>query len=594
MTNKKPKKRRKTSQPGSFIEARALLVIAALGLLFSLVLVRSIQLTVFPTELNSLKKIARGQYTNNIKLAPFRGSILDRRGEPLAISIRRPSLVVNPRVFEPTHWQVSRLAKFLKIKRSRIRKMAEKSASFAWLKRQVDPGDAQKALSLDIEGLYMIKEPTRYYPGDQTLAHLLGFVGIDNQGLTGLEKMFDRDLKGEPIKVTANKDALGNVIYNDATDAKSQKTGHNVHLTIDRAIQEIVEEELSQGVKNAKAKKGYAVVADPHTGKILAVANYPTFNLNRRQTRNKNNQRNAALKDLFEPGSITKPFVLARAIDKKALRATTLLNCENGVYRIGRNKIHDTHKASILSAAQAVVESSNICAFKIAKKLGQEETYKALSAFGVGSDRLSLGINGEAKGRIATPGDWRPIRFATISFGQGFLTSAIEMVSAMSVIANGGLLWRPSIVEKIQSSDNYVIKNSPPQLIERVIKPETAKTMRKILQKVVEDKDGTGENAKSDLYTTAGKTGTAQKVDPGIKGYSSEKFLTSFLGFSPVKDPHLVVLVAIDEPTIKPYYGGTWAAPVFRKIVDRSLKYLNVAPQKTTVAGKQKNLGSIH
>jgi cell division protein FtsI (penicillin-binding protein 3) len=290
--------------------------------------------------------------------------------------------------------------------------------------------------------------------------------------------------------------------------------------------------------------------------------------------------KNHALLDVIEPGSVTKPFLVAAALEHKKTWLQEIHNCEKGHMRIGRRIIHDTHPAEMLSTSQTIVESSNICAYKIAMKMGPELFAKSMAEFGLGSQEISLDLPGEGRGWISNWKNWRDIRFANISFGQGFMATGLELVQAMGVIANGGLLMRPMLVERLTTSDGIIVSSTPSEQIRRVISPVVARQMRQVLARVVEDKKGTGSNAKTTWFSTAGKTGTAQKVDPGIKGYAKDKYVVSFLGFAPVKDPHLAIFVAVDEPREKPYYGGTWAAPIFSEIVDKSLRYLNVAPDK--------------
>ncbi len=555
---------------------------------FVILLGRGAVISLFPAKQSSLDHLATAQYQRRITLAPYRGAIYDRRGEPLAISIRKPSLAVNPSKFTPSRKETKLLASYLDVKASKIRKISARKNQFAWLKRQTSSQAAQKAMGLEIEGLSLLREPGRYYPAGNAAAHLLGFVGIDNDGLIGLESRYNKDLRGQPITITPTKDAKRRTIYKEAIGAAPEKTGHSIHLTLDRVIQEIAEEALEKGVRQAKAQKGHVLVADPHTGRILAMANFPPFDLNDTRRLRIKKARNHALLDVFEPGSTTKPFVVAAAIDLKKTWYGEKHNCENGHMRIDRRTIHDTHPAKTLTTAQTLVQSSNICAYKIARKLQPELFFKSMRKFGFGSGEIGLNFPGEGKGWMQDWRTWRRIRFANISFGQGFMTSALELVQAMSTIANGGSLMRPMLVEKITTSDGIVVSSTPTEQIRRVISTQTSKTMRKILHKVTVDEHGTGKNAQTPSYTTAGKTGTAQKVDPGIKGYAKDKYIVSFLGFAPAKDPHLTILVAVDEPGEKPYYGGTWAAPIFSEISEKTLHYLNVAPDKKPVIAKSK------
>lgn len=585
------------TQPGQFRAERARLVQFAVFGLLGIILVRAVFLHLFPAKGVALHQIADNQYQREIELAPYRGAMYDRRGDPLAISVKRPSIAVNPRVFDPSSRDLARLQRILKLSPQKLRNLAKKKSYFAWLARQLDPHVAEEAMNLELAGMVQIAEPARYYPGANAASHLLGFTGLDNNGLAGLERQFDKDLKGQAIHVIAEKDAKGKVIYKETSGAAPERTGNSIYLTLDRVIQEITEDELQAGVKAASAKRGFAIVSDPHTGRILAVANFPSFDSNQSRTLKISETRNSALLDTFEPGSVMKPFIIAHAIDKKSTSPSESHACDSGSLRVGKHTIHDTHSSASLTTTETVVQSSNICAYKIAQKLGREGTYTALKNFGFANRDTLLGFPGESSGRIADWQRWIPIRFANVAFGHGFVITGLELVQAMGAIANGGRLMKPTLIERVVSYDGLVVTSTPTQMLGHPVTPATARTMRGILRQVVTDKHGTGKRAATELYTTAGKTGTAQKVDPGIKGYAKDKYMASFVGFTPVADPHLVIYVMIDEPGIKPYHGGTWAAPVFSKITERSLKYLNVAPDlepKTKSAPPHVAVGEQH
>ena len=566
------------TQPGEFRRERAKVVTFGIYAAFGVVIARAFMLHLFPSQGKSLHNIADHQYQREIELAPYRGTIYDRRGDAIAISIRRPSLAVNPRTFDPTPEQAQKLGQILKLPPIKIMNLAKRRSHFAWIKRHLEKNIADSAAALGIPGLVILREPARFYPAGSSAAHLLGFTGIDNAGLSGLERQFDKDLRGQAFKVIATKDARGHFIFNEADGAAPEKTGNSLHLTIDRALQEIADDELEKGIKKANAKKGFAVVSDPHTGRILAVANYPAFDPNSPRKVPHWTTRNHAFLDLYEPGSVTKPFIIAAALEAGKTTLSETHDCENGSLRIGRAVIHDTHPASTLTTADTLIRSSNICTYKIANRLGREATWGALQRFGFGAALSGVGYPGQGHGRLSNWETWKPIRFANVAFGHGFLVSALELVQAMGAIANGGRLMQANLASKIVSSEGLVIASSPPKNLGQAVSPETARELRNLLQKIVTDEHGTASKAKTPSYTTAGKTGTAQKVEPGLKGYAKDKYLASFVGFAPVSDPHLVIYVVVDEPREKPYYGGTWAAPIFAAIAERGLRYLNVAP----------------
>lgn len=333
---------------------------------------------------------------------------------------------------------------------------------------------------------------------------------------------------------------------------------------------------LAKGIKDARARSGFAIVSDPHTGRILALANYPSFDPNLGSSIDITQTKNKALTDIFEPGSVMKPFTIAAALEFHKTTIDASYFCENGIFRAAGIKIRDDHPKGTLTTAETLIYSSNICTYKIAEAVGRERLHQTLKSFGFASGISMIGFPGEMIGRLSPWQGWRPIRFANVAFGQGLAVTGLELVQAYGALANGGNLMKPYYVERVESSDGLVLKSTTSQNIGRVISPETAKTLRKVLAAVVTE--GTGKKAATKRYTTGGKTGTAQKVDPVLKRYSPDKRIASFIGFAPIADPHLVIYVMIDEPGEKPANGGIWAAPVFSRIAEESLAYLNVAP----------------
>ena len=566
------------TQPGDFRADRARVVQTCVFGLFGVIATRAVVLHLFPSHVQALHQLADTQYQREIELSPYRGGIYDQRGEPLAISIKRPSLAVNPHVFDPTPRETLRLARILKTTPARIRQFAKKKSYFAWLARQLDPHVADEVENLGLTGLTVINEPARYYPAGSAAANLLGFMGLDDHGLAGLERQFDKELHGKAYKVKAEKDAKGNFILNETVEAKPERTGNNIYLTLDRVIQEIAEDELQAGVKKASAKHGFAIVSDPHTGRILAVANYPTFDPNDSRHLDIAETRNGAFLDTYEPGSVVKPFVIGSAIERKSTTPDEMHDCDKGALRIGRHTIHDHAAAESLSTADTLIRSSNICTYKIASKMGREATYDALQSFGLAGGASLLGFPGETGGRISDWRKWAQIRFANVAFGHGFVVTGLELTQAMGAIANGGHLMKPTLIERIVSSDGLVVTSTPTQVVRDVLSPQVARTMRGLLRRVVTDPHGTGKPAQAASYTVAGKTGTAQKVDPVTHAYTHSKYDASFIGFAPAEDPHIVIYVMVDEPGKGYYYGGEAAGPIFAKIAERTLKYLNVAP----------------
>lgn len=581
---KKLRRRSKASQATeAFQDGRDRILILIFLACFVIVALRAITIHIFSPSADILENLARRQYQNKIDLSPYRGNIFDRRGEPLAISIRRPSYYVNPRIFDPSAKEIKALSSILGFSPKKIRQIAGRTNYFAWLARKVEIAQAQKINSLGIKGLFEISEPARYYPNGSDLSHLIGFVGLDNKGLHGIELGYDHFLQGEMLTAHHNRDARGDSIYRDSILALPEKTGKNLVLTIDSAIQNIAQVALVKGLERAKARGGFAIVSDPHTGRILAIANAPSGAVDSLQRIRPEHLRNRALTDLFEPGSVIKPLVIGRALEDRLTTMEEVHNTFNGSYKEDgwRRPIHDTHGAPTMTTEEILIESSNIGTYRIIKRLGPEKLASSLKDFGFTQRDQQIGFPAQSFGRIERWQSWHPVRFANIAFGQGFEATGLEVVQAFGAIANGGNLMRPYLVDHIESAEGAMLENHGSEVIRRVLRPSTALQLRQVLQKVVEV--GTGGNARLSQYTSAGKTGTSEKVDPATKAYSDHLRIASFIGFAPCVDPHLVIYVVVDEPGNKPYYGGTWAAPVFKEIAEESLRYLNVAPDKLPI-----------
>lgn len=576
-----PKPDLRDGQGPRFEIARLRVLTYGLLTAFGIILVRAAVIQLYPPSEEQLKKIAAKQYEQHLDIAPYRGPILDRNGYPFAISLKRPSLAVNPRVFDPTSQDLKKLSHLLGMPREKIKEVASKKVYFSWLKRRIEPVTAREIEDMDVAGLYFINEPARVYPQQQLAAQIIGSVGSDNGGLIGLERQFDKLLQGQVSTVSPSKDARGRTILFSSDLASPDLPGHTIQLTLDHVIQEISDDALKAAVIKAKAKSGFALVTDPHTGRILALSNYPTFDPNAIGQIKIENTRNYAILDSFEPGSVMKPLVIAAAIDQKRTRSNEIHNCENGVYRAGGVVFRDDHPAATLSTSETIVRSSNICTFKIAERLGKQGLYDTYKAFGF-NGQLSLPemFPSVTTGYMANPSSWKPIRFANIAFGQGMTTTGLELAMAYGAIANGGNLMKPQLIDRVTSPSGEITYAASPETIRSVMSLDTSRQMRDILAEVVTHPRGTGKSAATPFYTTAGKTGTAEKVDPLTRAYSATKRIASFIGFAPVQDPYLVIYVVIDEPGLKPYYGSLWAAPAFASIAERSLRYLNVAPDK--------------
>ncbi|MFN8544751.1 MAG: penicillin-binding transpeptidase domain-containing protein [Candidatus Binatia bacterium] len=556
-------------------EPRMRMVAVVFAVVFALLLARAVDLTVMRGP--ELARVASRQHRTKIALTPRRGEIVDRAGEKLALSVDVPSIFVRPRDFVGQEAQVPALAQALGMPVKTIRARVARRQPFVWLKRLAVPRQAEAVEQLGLKGVGTAYEGRRFYPYGALAAHVLGFVGVDSQGLGGVERRFDRVIQGEREYLEADRDAHGRSILAGGV-AAGRPEGNRLELTLDLGIQTIAERELAQGVADARAAGGAAVVLDPWTGEVLALANAPTFNPNAAGDlvgdKARDRVRNRALTDPYEPGSTFKALLAAAALEEKVTSPSEMVFCENGRFPVGRWTIHDSHPHGWLSFAQVIQYSSNIGATKIGERLGRERWYAYLRRFGFGA-RTGVELPGETAGILRPVEGWARIDLATHSFGQGVSVTPLQMVAAVGAIANGGVLMKPFVVRRAVSPSGTVLFEHEPSTLRRVVSPETAHVTTDLLRRVVEEEGGTGAKARLDDFPVAGKTGTAQKVD-SHGGYSSKR-IGSFVGFVPADRPRLVILVLIDEPSTSSY-GGIVAAPVFRRIALGALHELGVQP----------------
>jgi len=519
--------------------------------------------------------LAEKQHLKVVQLIPSRGAIYDATNSALAVSVEMDSLFAEPRNIEDVPSVAARLAPVLGLPREQLEKKMQGNKGFVWLQRRLTPEVAAAVRKLEIDGIGFVKEPKRFYPNAEIGSHVIGFTGLDPEGLEGVERKFDSTLLGNTGYLVTERDALGRDVGTRGIMRQDASTGQSLALTIDKNIQYIAEKELATAVETSRAKGGIAIVMDPASGRLLAMANYPTFNPNAVAKALPQAMRNKAITDSFEPGSTMKVFLIAAALEEKAVSANESFNCENGVYNIGGRTIHDTHKYGRLSVGEILKYSSNIGSAKIGSRLGPERLYGYLRNFGFGT-RSNVDLPGEVSGYLRNKSQWYGVDLATISFGQGLSVSALQLVTAISAIANGGTLMQPYVVDRIMDSKGNVAKQFSPVSRQRVVSAETAKHVARMMEAVAAE-GGTGTGASVDGYKVAGKTGTAQKADPVTKGYSLDKRTASFVGFVPAENPRLTILVVIDEPKTSPY-GGVVAAPAFSSIAKQSLCYLRVLP----------------
>ena len=556
-----------------WIRFRIYIVAVFFLFVLSAILFRAVQLQVFESE--KLKAIASSEYRTVVHLPPERGAILDREGDELAVSVEAGSVYANPRQVKDPAATAKQLALNLDISPGKILSLLKKDRSFVWIKRKVSPQKIAQVKSLGFEGIGFTKETKRFFPGREIAGHMLGIVGSDNQGLEGIEKKYDDVLKGSGQSLVQMRDVLGRPFFVSKPDVERRGV-HNLVLTIDKDIQYKVQQALDRAVEKAKGKSGQCLVMDPETGEVLAMATSPAFDPNLFRQYSSYQWRNRVVTDCYEPGSSMKVFLLAAALEMNIITPGTRFFCENGQYVIGNIPIHDTKEYTTLSASDIVVLSSNIGAIKIGNEFGYERYYEYLKKFGFGQ-RSNIDLIGERSGFIRPPDKAREVDRANAFFGQGMTSTSLQLTNAFAAIANGGRLMRPYVVKAIKDESGKTIKEFHPHLIRRVISPETAKSVAKILEGVVSER-GTAPEAAIEGYRVAGKTSTAQKVDSSTKTYSDEDYVAIFTGFVPLNHPRMVILVMVDEPQ-GVIYGGDVAGPVFREVGNWALNRLRVQPR---------------
>jgi cell division protein FtsI (penicillin-binding protein 3) len=562
----------------NWFKVRIIFISSLLFFCFVLIVGRMFQLQVLKKE--QLYKLAAQQHHIQIPLLPKRGTIYDSKGNELAVSIEVDSVYADARKVDEVGRTASRLASILQIDQEELERRLKSHRSFEWIQRKISSKEVSEIKALGLPGIYFLKENRRFYPNSQLAAHVIGFVGLDSKGLEGVEFQYDDLLNGKGDVWKLERDARGREIAMGNTPFEKEDHHRNIFLTLDKHIQHVAETQLSGGVQKWGAKGGMVIAMDPMTGKILAMASCPFFNPNQFIQYRPKSWRNRAISDVFEPGSLFKVFLAAATLEEKVVQPSDSFFCENGSYTVYDRTLHDHSKHGWLTFQQIIKFSSNIGASKVGEKMGKERFYRYISAFGFG-EKTRIGIPGESKGILNHPRYWPPVALDTISFGQGISVTGIQLVTGLSAIANGGFLMKPYVVEKITNEKGEVIQSFKPEVVRRVISEETAKKVTSLL-KVATEKGGTGEGAVPTGYEVVGKTGTAQKVDTLLGGYSEDRYTSGFLGFAPIDEPKIVLLVVIDEPQ-ESAYGGVVAAPIFKAIMEKILPYLNVHPKGTLI-----------
>jgi cell division protein FtsI (penicillin-binding protein 3) len=557
------------------IKLRVIIIGAFFTLFFIIIGVKAMYLQVFRCSWLSQK--AAGEYEVSLESSGKRGTIFDKNLREMAVSIDVTSIAAHPTQIGNPNKTAKLLSRVLKIGRRTLAKKLHSKKKFVWIKRKATPKEAEAVKNLNLDGLDFIPEHKRFYPNKTLAAQLIGFTDIDDHGLEGIEFNYNDELSGEVFQYKVLRDAHGRKFEAENTIGLSS-SGKNLVLTVDSTIQYIAEKALAETVEEFSAKSGMAVVMVPKTGAILAMAHVPLFNPNALKKFQRNFWRNRIITDPFEPGSTMKIFSAAAAIESGSSSPSSIFFCENGAYKMGRHIIHDTHEHGWLSLQQIIKYSSNIGAIKFSAITGPEYLSRTLKNFGFGS-KTGIDCPGEATGNLPPFRRWTKVDAGTISFGQGISVSALQLVAATSAVANKGILMRPYVVQAITNYNGRLIKSFGPKRIRRAVSEKTARTLSRIMQTVITE-GGTGANAALEGYSVCGKTGTAQKIDENGR-YSNEKYMASFVGFAPVENPKIAVLVVVDEPQ-KQHYGGTVAAPAFRAIAQKTLDYLHIAPKRKT------------
>ncbi|MBH38383.1 stage V sporulation protein D [bacterium] len=534
------------------------------------------------------KEKSNNQLKRIIKLYPNRGSIFDRNLKPLALTEPSYQIYAIPNDIENKWVLAKKIAPILNKDRKDISdKLYASKAPFLWLKRHASESTMKTLKALNLKGLGFIKTEKRVYPNNQLASHMMGFVGIDNQGLSGIEYRYDKQLKGSSGKIILDGDPRGTQLVSGKKIKIPPNDGQSIITTIDSSIQFIAEKFLEKAVKKHKAEAGQAIIMDPKTGDILAMAIVPTFNPNTWQSSKTSDRRIRPITDVFEPGSIFKIITLASVLEEDIVSSKTTIHVPE-TYKLFNKVIKEAHarkenESSNKTVSEIIEQSLNVGTTLLAIKLGKERFYKYIKEFGFG-EKTHIQLPGESKGLLSPPQKWSGLDIATHSFGQGIATTGLQLTAAMSIIANNGIYIKPRIIKYFQSKDQSTLKGIPIQKKERIISEQTAYEVKKTLFNVVER--GTAKNIKIKGYTLAGKTGTAQKAKTKGLGYEKGNYIASFLGFFPVEDPKIVMLVSIDSPQ-KGYYGSTVAGPVFKECAKFIIDYYNIPPNTLTTTLRQ-------
>ena len=555
-------------------QRRVLMISAGLAAWAVVVVARLVQVQLVQNDHYTVR--AQRQQERTLALNPVRGSILDAQGRVLAESVASESIYADPQSIPNRAAIAKKLAtvRGLRMSASEIHARLRSRSAFVWIARQVPQEVADQVRRLGINGVDFIEEHRRAYPRGVLAANVVGYVGIDGDGLAGVEHSYDGHIRGKAGKVTVLKDARRGMYLVGGEGANRPVDGNDLVLTVDSVVQFIAEKALTGAVERHRAAGGAAIVMDARDGAILAMASLPSFDPNRFSEAGPAAWRNRAVQDSYEPGSTFKIVTAAAGLEEGIVTPSQMLDCGDGSIRIANVEIreHSGKRYQLLSFADVIAHSSNVGIIRVALALGERRLYDYVRRFGFG-ERTGIELPGEAIGLLRRPDRWSQVSSASIAIGQEMSATPLQVVRAMGVIANGGVRVEPRIVDRVVDADGRTILKPPQTPPVRVISERTAAVLNELLKGVVGH--GTGSAAALEEHVVAGKTGTAQKATKG--GYSPDRVLASFVGYVPADRPRLVILVSVDEPRIG-QYGGTIAAPAFREIAEATLRYLGVAP----------------
>ncbi len=552
---------------------RLMLLALSVSLWALVIFIRLVHLQVLGREFFEQQGTRQSERTLNID--PRRGPILDRSGRPLAVSVDAESLYAVPQDIVDAPGTAQALARALSLdaaeRREVLGKLQQRNKAFVWIQRKLDPGTAHRVRELQLEGIGFLTEHRRYYPQRELAAHVLGYVGLDNDGMSGIEHGFEKEIRGRAAKVVVHTDARRRPV---AQTERPSTDGAAVTLTLDERVQHIAERELERAMAETQSQSGSVVVVEPFTGEVLAMAGRPTFNPNRYNAYPSSRWRNRIVSDAFEPGSIFKIVTAAAGIQENVVSPNETLDCGNGKIEIAGTTINDHAIFQQLTFTQAVAHSSDIGMIRVAQRLGRDNFARYVKAFGFGA-ATGVDLPGESAGLFRPTARWSALSLPTLSFGQEIGVTALQITMAAAAVANGGYLMKPFVVKRVEDSEGRVLRETKPVVVRRVLEPATVDTLTEILQEVV--RGGTGRNAAVPGYVVAGKTGTAQKIDASGR-YSMIDHVASFVGFTPAARPALVVLASLDTPRGLHNEGGDVAAPLFARVAADALRVLAVSP----------------